>query len=333
MAASAVGVLARACSSCSRSPRRRATRRCSPASTPPRPARSPPRSTRRASSTRSRTTAPRLASSRARSRRRASRSPRRACPARASPASSCSTSRSSAPPTSSRRSPTSARSRARSPRRSARSRASPARRSRSCSPRTSSSPRSSRRPPPRSCSAARPPSLDPSAVRGIASLVPRSVKGLKPQNVSITDASGTLLWPNSDSGGRRHRHRQQAHRPGALQHPAPGQPRRDAHPDARRRQGPRPGLERPQRRRVDARQAHLRQEGRPAQDDRGDRAPARRRLHAGGATGSASNLPSYAAARRGGCELQLPAQVDPDGLRRRQDRPAHEGRARARSTA
>jgi len=44
-------------------------------------------------------------------------------------------------------------------------------------------------------------SLDPSAVRGIASLVSSSVKGLKPANVSITDASGTLLWPNSDSGG------------------------------------------------------------------------------------------------------------------------------------
>jgi flagellar M-ring protein FliF len=42
--------------------------------------------------------------------------------------------------------------------------------------------------------------LDPSAVRGIASLVSSSVKGLKPANVSITDASGTLLWPNSDSG-------------------------------------------------------------------------------------------------------------------------------------
>src|SRR4051812_37906550 len=42
-------------------------------------------------------------------------------------------------------------------------------------------------------------SLDPSAVRGIASLVSSSVKGLKPQNVSITDASGQLMWPNADS--------------------------------------------------------------------------------------------------------------------------------------
>src|SRR4051795_13476329 len=43
--------------------------------------------------------------------------------------------------------------------------------------------------------------LAPSAIRGIASLVSSSVKGLKPQNVSITDSAGTLLWPNSESGG------------------------------------------------------------------------------------------------------------------------------------
>jgi flagellar M-ring protein FliF len=43
--------------------------------------------------------------------------------------------------------------------------------------------------------------LDPSAVRGIASLVSSSVKGLKPANVSITDSSGQLLWPNADSSG------------------------------------------------------------------------------------------------------------------------------------
>src|SRR3954452_9297489 len=42
-------------------------------------------------------------------------------------------------------------------------------------------------------------SLDPPAVRGIASLVSSSVKGLKPQNVSITDAGGQLMWPNADS--------------------------------------------------------------------------------------------------------------------------------------
>src|SRR3954469_8587907 len=41
--------------------------------------------------------------------------------------------------------------------------------------------------------------LDPASVRGLAPLAPSSVKGLKPQSVSITDASGQLLWPNSDS--------------------------------------------------------------------------------------------------------------------------------------
>src|SRR4051794_4827003 len=41
--------------------------------------------------------------------------------------------------------------------------------------------------------------LDPSAVRGIASLVSSSVKGLKPQNVSITDSAGQLVWPTSEA--------------------------------------------------------------------------------------------------------------------------------------
>jgi len=40
--------------------------------------------------------------------------------------------------------------------------------------------------------------LDPSAVRGIASLVSSSVPDLKPSNVTITDASGTMLWPQGD---------------------------------------------------------------------------------------------------------------------------------------
>src|SRR3954447_20935736 len=41
--------------------------------------------------------------------------------------------------------------------------------------------------------------LDPGAVRGIAQLVVGGVKGLSLSNVSITDSSGQLLWPTSDS--------------------------------------------------------------------------------------------------------------------------------------
>jgi flagellar M-ring protein FliF len=42
--------------------------------------------------------------------------------------------------------------------------------------------------------------LDPAAVRGIASLVSSSVPNLKPANVAITDASGAMLWPQGDGG-------------------------------------------------------------------------------------------------------------------------------------
>jgi flagellar M-ring protein FliF len=43
--------------------------------------------------------------------------------------------------------------------------------------------------------------LEPGAVRGIAQLVASSVKGLKTENVTITDASGSLLWPVGDGSG------------------------------------------------------------------------------------------------------------------------------------
>jgi len=38
-------------------------------------------------------------------------------------------------------------------------------------------------------------------VRGIAQLVTNSVPGLKAEKVTITDASGTMLWPTATSGG------------------------------------------------------------------------------------------------------------------------------------
>ena len=40
--------------------------------------------------------------------------------------------------------------------------------------------------------------LDPQSVRGIASLVSSSVPDLKPSSVTITDASGAMLWPQGD---------------------------------------------------------------------------------------------------------------------------------------
>ena len=42
--------------------------------------------------------------------------------------------------------------------------------------------------------------LEPGAVRGIAQLVAASVKGLKTENVTIADASGTALWPQGEGG-------------------------------------------------------------------------------------------------------------------------------------
>src|SRR3954452_21483724 len=43
--------------------------------------------------------------------------------------------------------------------------------------------------------------LEPGAVQGMASLVAGSVKGLKSDNVTITDSTGQVLWPSTDGTG------------------------------------------------------------------------------------------------------------------------------------
>ena len=43
--------------------------------------------------------------------------------------------------------------------------------------------------------------LQPGAVRGMAQLASGAVQGLKTDNVTITDATGAILWPSADAGG------------------------------------------------------------------------------------------------------------------------------------
>jgi flagellar M-ring protein FliF len=43
--------------------------------------------------------------------------------------------------------------------------------------------------------------LEPGAVRGMAQLTASAVKGLKPENVTITDSTGQVLWPANEDGG------------------------------------------------------------------------------------------------------------------------------------
>ena len=81
--------------------------------------------------------------------------------------------------------------------------------------------------------------LQPGAVRGIAQLTASSVKGLKTDNVTITDGSGQLLWPSGDgsTGGAAGATKQAAR--GPLRPPAGDAAERDARADARRRARPR----------------------------------------------------------------------------------------------
>src|SRR3954453_1451140 len=43
--------------------------------------------------------------------------------------------------------------------------------------------------------------LQPGAVRGMAQITASSVKGLKTENVTITDSTGAVLWPTDEAGG------------------------------------------------------------------------------------------------------------------------------------
>src|SRR3954469_14544086 len=52
--------------------------------------------------------------------------------------------------------------------------------------------------------------IEPGSVRGVASLVTSSVKGLKSENVSITDQTGSLLWPKQGAGDGAVMSKQQA---------------------------------------------------------------------------------------------------------------------------
>jgi flagellar M-ring protein FliF len=52
--------------------------------------------------------------------------------------------------------------------------------------------------------------IEAGSVRGIASLVSSSVKGLKAENVSITDQTGNLLWPKQGDGDGTMMSKQQA---------------------------------------------------------------------------------------------------------------------------
>ena len=58
--------------------------------------------------------------------------------------------------------------------------------------------------------------LDPSSVRGIAQLVASSVPGLQLSKVTITGASGQLLWPSSGGRVRRQRRQQRSRKPSSA---------------------------------------------------------------------------------------------------------------------
>ena len=171
--------------------------------------------------------------------------------------------------------------------------------------------------------------LDPAAVRGIASLVSSSVPNLKPANVTITDASGSMLWPQGD-GADGAGAGLQARGRGALRERHAGHARRAHRPHRRHRQGPGPGPRRPQRRQVDPGEARVRQEGHAAARGQGDREPeGHRRLAAAAPPARRPTCPTYAADRGGrlaatpttSARRARPTSASPRPSRTRRSRP------------
>ena len=179
-----------------------------------------------------------------------------------------------------------------------RRRASRTRPCRSSCRRTTSSRMRRRRPRPPSSSATPSDTLAPGAVRGMAQTAASSVKGLKSENVTITDSTGAD--PVAVRRGRRHgRLRKQGLGRGALRPPDGDLDQRDAHLHARRRQGAGQGQRRPQRRQVQHRGAHVRQDGRadhasPSETETMKGAGAT----TGGTAGTGSNVPTYSGSER-----------------------------------
>ena len=207
-------------------------------------------------------------------------------------------------------------------------------RSSSCSPRTSSSPRTQT-----PATAAVLLSGDGAAstrapCAASPSSSPRAVEGLKPTTSRSPTARRAAV---AERRRRGRRHRRRASKLAAEQ-------RYNAQLEAQPRRAARPTLG-PDKAHVQV-HADLNvdkatsdkltygKKGIAAQADRGDRAPrgraARRRRRAGHARATSRPTP---AARRGGGDSNYERKSTADRLRRRQDRPAHEGRARARSTA
>ncbi len=171
--------------------------------------------------------------------------------------------------------------------------------------------------------------LDEGQVRGIAQLVTNSVPGLKTDKVTITDSSGSMLWPNATNGGAGGATTKQAIEARYNQATAA-----DLTAMLARTLGP--GKAEVQvKADLDANEATqdrlvYGRDGTPVTRRTEVESLVGRGARAGGTAGTAGNIPGYAAAGRRRLGLQT-RDRGPD-LRGQQNLHAHENRARRRST-
>ena len=143
--------------------------------------------------------------------------------------------------------------------------------------------------------------LGPGAVRGMAQLTASSVKGLKTENVTITDSSGAMLWPSTDGSGGAGGGSSKASAEARKARADRELDQRDARLHARPGQGPGQGQRRPQRGR-DAREKELTYaaKGTPLKTTEETEKLTGSGATTGGTAGTGSNVPTYSGANGAG---------------------------------
>ena len=143
------------------------------------------------------------------------------------------------------------------------------------------------------------PNMDPNASRGIASIVTGAVKGMKSENVSVTDQTGAILWPKTGSdgsgavmskqqAGQRYSTSMEAQLNAMLiQTLGPGKGQVQVNADVNADQ-------------VKTDELQYDKKGTPTQTDTESENLAGSGTSGGGASGTAGNIPSYAQSAAGG---------------------------------
>ena len=176
--------------------------------------------------------------------------------------------------------------------------------------------------------------LGPGAVRGMAQLTASSVKGLKTDNVTITDSSGAMLWPSTDgsggAGGGSSKASAETRKARAIESSinamlastlGPGKAQVKVNADLNMDE-------------TTQKELTYAAKGTPLKTTEETEKLTGSGATTGGTAGTGSNVPTYSGANAaGGRQVQLLEQEEHAGIRRQQEGDRHQGRRRRRQQA